>query len=138
MSMDMVANFCTSIRNAVAVRRRVLEVPHSKLKENVAAVMKKAGYLKDFQVESLDNVKKIIKIFPQYVNGHPAITEIKSVSTSGSRVYSSVEDMRPIKGGFGISIVSTNKGVMSDKAARKIEFGGKKNGVGGEVLCTIW
>ena len=138
MSQDVVADFCTSIRNSVAVKKRVVDVPHSSFKERIASVMKAEGYLKDYQVVLLDATKKLLRVFPRYVAGRSAITEIKSVSTCGSRVYSSGSVLWPLKNGFGIRILSTNKGVMSDRKAKAFVDNGKKVRLGGEVICTLW
>jgi small subunit ribosomal protein S8 len=138
MSMDVVADFCTSLRNGVAVKKRVVDVPHSGFKECIAAVMKEEGYLKDYQVIALDSTKKLLRVFPRYVTGRAAITEIKSISTCGSRVYCRASELWPLKNGFGIRILSTSKGVMSDRKAKAFVGDGKRIPLGGEVICTLW
>jgi len=138
MSRDVVADFCTIIRNAVAVKKRVVDIPYSTFKERIASVMKDEGYLKGYQVILLDAVKKNLRIFPKYLSGAPAITEIKSISTCGSRVYCSGNKLWPLKNGYGIRILSTNQGVMSDRKARSFVYDGKKICLGGEVICTLW
>jgi small subunit ribosomal protein S8 len=136
--MDVVADFCTSIRNGIAVKKRIVDVPHSGHKERIAKVMKDEGYLKDYQVIVLDASKKLLRVFPRYINGFSAINEIKSVSTCGSRYYCGGSKLRPLKNGFGIRIISTNKGVMADTKARSFMDNGKKVSLGGEVICTLW
>ncbi len=138
MSIDVLANFCTSLRNAIAVKKRVVECPHSTLKERVAVVMKEEGYLKDFQVISVDHAKKTLRLFPRYVSGVAAISEIKSVSKASCRVYKKSSDLVPVKNGWGIRILSTNKGVMSDVKAKQFSENGKKIKLGGEVICSLW
>ncbi len=139
MSVNMIANMCTSIRNAVAVGKRFVEVPHSKFKEQILSVMKSERFIRDYQVVSLDETKKIIKINLLYGAGnHPAINEIKAVSKSGCRVYCKGAELKPIKRGVGISILSTNHGVMSDSQLRKLKENGVRKLVGGEVICSLW
>jgi len=138
MSMDVIADFCTRIRNAIAVNKRIVDIPHSGYKERIARVMKEEGYLKDFQVILLDANKKLLRVFPRYISGFSAISEIRSVSTCGSRAYCRGGSLRPLKNGFGIRILSTSKGVMSDVKARSFVDNGKKVSLGGEIICSLW
>lgn len=138
MSMDVLADFCTSLRNAIAVKKRVVECPGSVLKERVAAVMKEEGYLRDYQVVDMGGVKKVLKLFPRYVSGVSVISEIKTISKAGSRVYRGSDDLPAIKNGLGIRVLSTNKGVMSDLKAKRYSENGKKVKLGGEVICSLW
>ena len=130
MSMqDPLADMLTRIRNAQMAEKTVVSMPSSKLKAAVAKVLKDEGYIADFQISS--EVKPQLSIELKYFEGKPVIEEVKRISRPGLRQYKSVEQLPKVSGGLGVSIVSTNKGVMTDRAARAA-------GVGGEVLCTVF
>lgn len=130
MSMqDPLADMLTRIRNAQMAEKAVVSMPSSTLKVAVAKVLKGEGYIADFQISS--EVKPQLTIELKYFEGRPVIEEVKRVSRPGLRQYKAVEDLPKVRGGLGVSIVSTNKGVMTDRAARAA-------GVGGEVLCTVF
>ena len=130
MSMqDPLADMLTRIRNAQMAEKTVVSMPSSKLKAAVAKVLKDEGYIADFQISS--EVKPQLSIELKYFEGKPVIEEVKRISRPGLRQYISVEQLPKVRGGLGVSIVSTNKGVMTDRAARAA-------GVGGEVLCTVF
>lgn len=130
MSMqDLLADMLTRIRNAQMAEKTVVSMPSSKLKAAVAKVLKDEGYIADFQISS--EVKPQLSIELKYFEGKPVIEEVKRISRPGLRQYKSVEQLPKVRGGLGVSIVSTNKGVMTDRAARAA-------GVGGEVLCTVF
>ncbi|MGV5438897.1 30S ribosomal protein S8 [Pseudomonas aeruginosa] len=130
MSMqDPLADMLTRIRNAQMAEKTVVSMPSSKLKAAVAKVLKDEGYIADFQISS--EVKPQLSIELKYFEGKPFIEEVKRISRPGLRQYKSVEQLPKVRGGLGVSIVSTNKGVMTDRAARAA-------GVGGEVLCTVF
>ncbi len=130
MSMqDPLADMLTRIRNAQMAEKAVVSMPSSTLKVAVAKVLKGEGYIADFQISS--EVKQQLTIELKYFEGRPVIEEVKRVSRPGLRQYKAVEDLPKVRGGLGVSIVSTNKGVMTDRAARAA-------GIGGEVLCTVF
>ena len=130
MSMqDPLADMLTRIRNAQMAEKTVVSMPSSKLKAAVAKVLKDEGYIADFQISS--EVKPQLSIELKYFEGKPVIEEVKRISRPGLRQYKSVEQLPKVRGGLGVSIVPTNKGVMTDRAARAA-------GVGGEVLCTVF
>ncbi|AJE22896.1 SSU ribosomal protein S8P [Azotobacter beijerinckii] len=130
MSMqDPLADMLTRIRNAQMAEKTVVSMPSSKLKVAVASVLKNEGYISDYQVSS--DIKPLLSIELKYFEGRPVIEELKRVSRPGLRQYKSVDQLPKVRGGLGVSIVSTNKGVMTDRAARAA-------GVGGEVLCTVF
>ena len=131
MSMDVIGDFLTIIRNGVMVSKRTIEAPYSRLKEQVAHILKEEGFIRDFKVEEYEETKKRLTLFLKYVQGESVIHEIERISTPGRRTYRGAQVFKPVIGGLGISIVTTNKGVMTNKQARKL-------GVGGEVLCTVW
>jgi len=128
---DPIADMLTRIRNAVQIERPYVDMPSSKLKVGIANVMKREGYIWDFEVieQSPQNVLRInLKYGP---NGERVIQKIARNSTPGCRVFAGSRELPRVLEGMGINILSTNKGVMSNREARK-------EGVGGEVLCTIW
>lgn len=130
MSMqDPIADMLTRIRNAQQVGMTSVTMPSSKLKKSVAEVLKNEGYVVDFKVE--EGVKPQLTIELKYFEGKPVIAELDRVSRPGLRAYSGKDKLPSVRGGLGIAIVSTSKGVMTDRAARAA-------GVGGEVLCTVF
>ena len=130
MSMqDPLADMLTRIRNAQMAEKPVVSMPSSKLKVAVAKVLKDEGYIAGYQISS--EVKSSLSIELKYFEGRPVIEEVKRVSRPGLRQYKSSDDLPKVRGGLGVSIVSTSKGVMTDRAARAA-------GVGGEVLCTVF
>ena len=133
MMTDPLADMLTRIRNAVRIERPIVEMPLSKVKRGVAEALKREGYIWDWREEDgEDKPGKQLFIDLKYgPNGERVIRHIKRVSKPGRRVYSRAVDLRPILNGLGISIISTSRGVISDREARQ-----KK--LGGEVLCELW
>ena len=127
---DPIADMLTRIRNAMRINRNQVNVKASNICEGVAAVLKKEGYIEDF--DRIDDGKQgILRITLKYdQQGRSIINEIKRVSRPGRRAYSSVDELPRVLAGMGIAIVSTSKGVMSDKSCREAN-------VGGEILCTV-
>jgi len=131
MSMqDPLSDMLTRIRNAQMAGKAQVEMPGSKLKAAVASVLKEEGYIVDFAT-SQDGSKPRLSIQLKYYEGKPVIAEIDRVSRPGLRNYAGKGDLPSVRGGLGIAIVSTSRGVMTDRAARAA-------GVGGEVLCTVF
>lgn len=133
MMTDPIADMLTRIRNAVRIERPVVEMPHSKVKRGVAEVLKREGYIWDWREEQADGTpgRQLLIDLKYGPNGERVIRHIKRVSKPGRRVYSGAKELRPILNGLGISIISTSRGVVSDREARQ------KN-LGGEVLCELW
>ena len=133
MMTDPIADMLTRIRNAVRVEKPVVGMPLSKVKRGVAEVLKREGYIWDWREEEIDGAPtKHLMIDLKYgPNGERVIRHIKRVSKPGRRVYSRANRLRPVLNGLGISILSTSRGVVSDREARQ------KN-LGGEVLCELW
>ncbi len=130
MSMsDPIADMLTRIRNGQSADKVSVSMPASKFKEAVANVLKEEGYIQDWRVEG-EGSKKQLAIDLKYYMGAPVIEKIKKVSRPGLRIYKSAEELPQVIGGMGIAIISTSKGVMTDRAARE-------NGQGGEVICTV-
>ena len=127
---DPIGDLITRIRNAQMRRRSTLTSPASALRARLLQVLKDEGYIRDFrEIES--EGRKELEVELKYYEGAPAIHEISRVSKPGRRVYSAIKDLRLVRNGLGISILSTPKGVMSDAAARTAN-------VGGEILCEVY
>jgi len=130
MSMqDPLADMLTRIRNAQMAEKSVVSMPSSKLKGAVAKVLKDEGYIAGYQSSS--EIKPLLSIELKYFEGRAVIEEVNRISRPGLRQYKSTDDLPKVRGGLGVAIVSTNKGVMTDRSARAA-------GVGGEVLCTVF
>ncbi len=131
MSVDTIGDFLTIIRNGVLTSKKSVSAPYSRLKFEIAQILKDEGFIRDVVIDEQDAVKKQIKIGLKYMKGESVIHEITRISTPGRRNYVGHSSYKPVIGGLGVSIVTTNQGVMSSKKARI-------RGVGGEVLCTVW
>jgi len=132
MSMtDPVADMFTRIRNGSKEKFDKIDVPSSKLKREIAKILKDEGFIKNFKVLTDDHEHEMIRIFLKYDATKKGIIHIKRVSRPGRRVYVGIDRIPSIMSGLGISILSTPKGILTDKAARKAN-------VGGEVLCYVW
>lgn len=130
MSMtDPIADLLTRIRNAQAMRMAEVSLPSSKAKEAIVRVLKDEGYVADYSVRNV-GAKSEMTIRLKYHGGRPVIEKIQRVSRPGLRIYRSKDEIPVVIGGYGIAVVSTSQGVMSDRAARAI-------GQGGEVLCIV-
>jgi small subunit ribosomal protein S8 len=131
MTSDPIADMLTRVRNAIVARHPKVDVPASKLKAEVARILKEEGYIANYKVAE-EGVKKVIKIYLKYgPNNSPVITKIERISRPGCRVYVGATDIPRVQGGLGINILTTPRGVMTGRHAHK-------EGVGGEVLCQIW
>lgn len=131
MSRDIIGDFLTVIRNALLVYKRNVIVPSSTVKVAIAQVLKDEGFIKDFQIIRKDKGKTFLDISLKYVNGQPAINEILRVSKPGCRSYERSNNITQVVGGLGVSILTTNRGIMTDRQARELA-------VGGEIICHIW
>ena len=133
MMTDPIADMLTRIRNGVSVERPHVEMPLSKVKRGVAEVLKREGYIWDFQEEEVEGQPiKSLRLDLKYgPNGERVIRKIRRVSKPGRRVYSRANELAPVLNGLGISVVSTSRGVLSDREARQ-------RNLGGEVLCEVW
>jgi len=131
MTSDPIADMLTRVRNAMSARHAKVDVPASKLKTEIARILKEEGYIANFKVAE-EGVKKVIKIYLKYAsNNSPVITRIERVSRPGCRVYVGRDDIPRVQGGLGINILTTPRGVMTGRTAHK-------EGVGGELLCQIY
>lgn len=130
---DPIADFLTRIRNAISANRRIVEIPASNLKKEITKVLHEKGYIHGYKFIEGDRPQGVIKIALKYnpSTNAPAIIGIQRVSRPGLRKYTQAKDMPKVLNGLGIAIISTSKGVMTDKEARKLN-------IGGEVLCYVY
>ena len=132
MTTDPIADMLTRIRNAARAKHPRVDLPSSKLKIEIARILKDEGYLANFKMVEETKGKKVLRVFLRYTpDRRSVITDLRRVSRPGSRRYVGKFGIRPVVGGMGISIVSTPRGVMTGESARK-------EGVGGELLCEVW
>ncbi len=129
MMTDPIADMLTRIRNALSAGKLNVNMPDSKQKRAIAQVLKDEGFIADFAQAEAD-AKPVLNIDLKYYDGKPVIENIKRISRPGLRIYKGKNDLPKVMGGLGVAIVSTSKGLMSDRAARKAGFGG-------EILCTV-
>lgn len=128
--MDSIGNFLTIIRNGIRVSKPFVIAPYSKMNQAIADNLQKEGFLRS--VEAVDHAgKKQLKIGLKYVSGESVIHDLQRVSKLSCRSYVGVNKIKPVIGGLGLSIMTTNRGVISHKEAKRL-------GVGGEVICTVW
>jgi small subunit ribosomal protein S8 len=128
---DPVADLLTRIRNAVSARQQKLDLPASKLKMEIARILKEEGYISNFKATE-ENGRKVLRVYLKYSsNNDAAITNLARVSRPGCRVYVGHQEIPRVLGGLGINILTTPKGVMTGRQARK-------SGIGGEILCEVW
>jgi small subunit ribosomal protein S8 len=128
---DQIADMLTIIRNALAVKKPFAVVPFSKLKMELAKLLLKNGFVEKVDTEGR-KVKKEIKIYLKYNEDKtPAISGLKRISKPGQRIYKKYRELKPVKFGYGIAVISTSKGLLTDKEARKQKLGG-------EVICEVW
>lgn len=131
MTADPIADMLTRVRNALIARHPKVDVPASRLKNELARILKEEGYIQNFKLTE-EGPKKYIRLYLKYTPANlPVISRIERVSRPGCRVYVNTKEIPRILGGLGINILTTPKGVMTGNTARK-------EGVGGEVLCQIW
>ena len=130
MSKDVIANFLTIVRNGIARSKSYVTSDFSSFRYEIAKILKEEGYISDVLVVDQEDQKKL-KVVLKYVDGESVIHEITRVSKPSRRIYKSVDNLKPVIGGLGVNILTTSKGIMTDKAAQKQR-------VGGELICTVW
>lgn len=128
--MDSIGNFLTIIRNGLTVGKRTVVSPYSRIVHNIAQVLKQEGFILNFEPIEQDS-KKRLKITLKYVDGQSVIHSLKRISKPSIRIYAGSKNIKPVIGNLGISILTTSKGIMTDKQARS-------QSVGGEILCSVW
>ena len=132
MQTDPISDLLTRIRNAAKARHARVELPASKLKIEIARVLKEEGFISTYKVVDESKTRKALRVFLKYTpDKSSVISDLRRVSRPGSRRYVGAEDIRPVFGGLGVSILSTPRGVMTGRTARKQRLGG-------ELLCEIW
>ncbi len=130
---DPIADMLTRIRNANTAKHDTVDIPSSKMKESIAEILKKEGYIKDYEIVKDEKGFSTIHVTMKYGKdkNEKIISGLKRISKPGLRVYANTDELPKVLGGLGIAIISTNKGVVTDKEARKLN-------VGGEVLAFVW
>ena len=127
---DPIADFLTRLRNASKAKKVRVDIPASNMKKSLAGILKQQKFIEDFSVIE-DNKQNLLRIQLKYSNGLPALNGLKRVSTPGLRVYKSSQELPKVLNGLGIAVISTQKGLLTDKEARR-------EALGGEVVCYIW
>ena len=129
---DPIADFLTRVRNANTAMKKSVDIPNSNMKVSLSQILKDGGFIKDYEViADQDSVKKNIRVYLKYDNKTRVISGLKRISKPSLRVYVGKDEIPKVLGGLGVAILSTSKGVMTDKKARR-------EGMGGEVLCYVW
>jgi small subunit ribosomal protein S8 len=129
--MDTIGQFLTSIRNAGAAKLEKVDVPSSNMRVGIAKILQDEGYIRSFKVAK-DSKQGVMRVYLRYdENGKHIISKIQRVSTPGRRLYSKAADIPFVRSGYGFSILSTNKGIVSSKQAKHLKLGG-------EILCEVW
>ncbi|HEY8463917.1 MAG TPA: 30S ribosomal protein S8 [Bacillota bacterium] len=127
---DPIADMLTRIRNATIVRDKVVEIPASKIKKEIVRILKEEGYIQDFELIE-DGKQGIVKVYLKYNGKEKVISGLKRISKPGLKVYARKDEIPRVLGGLGIAVMSTSKGIMTDRKARA-------EGIGGEVICYVW
>jgi small subunit ribosomal protein S8 len=132
MSMtDPIADMLTRIRNACGSKHRRVDMPLSKMKAEIARILKENNYIQDYQTLETDEGRQVLRVRLKYAGGQPVIRQLQRVSTPGLRKYVGVGDIPRVRNGLGLAILSTNKGLMSDREARQSR-------TGGELVAVVW
>ncbi|NWF49392.1 MAG: 30S ribosomal protein S8 [Ignavibacteriaceae bacterium] len=127
---DPISDYLTRIRNASSARKQRVEIPSSKMKLSLTEILKRQGYIEDYRVLE-DNKQNVIQIVLKYRGGMPGITGLRRISTPGLRIYKAADSLPRVLNGLGTAIISTSKGLLTDREARQAS-------IGGEVVCYIW
>jgi small subunit ribosomal protein S8 len=128
---DPISDFLTRLRNASKARREDCVAPYSKLKENVAVILKTEGYVSDHTTGTDADGHKTLVVKLKYVDTAPAITGIRRMSTPGRRLYCRADEIPPVLNGLGVAILSTSRGLLKDQDCRRLKLGG-------ELICNVW
>ncbi|MGB7729498.1 MAG: 30S ribosomal protein S8 [Candidatus Acidiferrum sp.] len=132
MQTDPIADFLTRVRNAAAAKHQRVDIPVSKLKTEIARILKEEGYISTYKMVEENKARKTLRIFLKYTaDRRSVISGVKRISRPGQRNYRGAMEIKPVVGGLGISILTTPKGLMTGRAARKAN-------IGGELLCEVW
>jgi small subunit ribosomal protein S8 len=132
MSMtDPISDYLTRLRNALKAGKKTVDIPASKFKESISGILKKSSFIEDYKIIETEKKFKMLSIRLKYTDGNSVILGLKRISRPGIRRYVNSEEIPRVRNGFGIAIVSTSKGLLTDREARDMK-------VGGEVVCHIW
>lgn len=127
---DPISDLLTRIRNAIGANKRRVDIPSSKMKESIARILKEQKFINDYEVIT-DDKQNVLRVYLRYLNGQPSLTGLEKISKPGLRQYASADNLPRVLNGYGTAIISTSKGLMTEKQARK-------ENIGGEVVCHIW
>lgn len=128
---DPIADFLTRVRNAIGAGKKTVDIPASNIKKGIAEIMKNTHFISDYSLIETDGVKKFISLKLKYNDGVSVIEGLRRISKPGIRTYKDSENIPRVRNGLGIAVISTSKGLMTDKQARAQK-------IGGEVICEIW
>lgn len=130
MLTDPIADMLTRIRNAIRIKAEKIDIPLSKMKLEVAKILKEEGFIRAYKILK-DKKQGILRVIPKYLDNESVIAGLKRISKPGRRVYVGTNGIPRVMGGLGIAIITTSKGILSDKVCRR-------DGVGGEIICYVW
>jgi small subunit ribosomal protein S8 len=130
MLTDPIADMLTRVRNAVHIKAEKVDIPISKMKLEIAKILKEEGFIRAYKILK-DRRQGILRVIPKYVDNASVISGLKRISKPGRRVYVGSDEIPKVMGGLGVAILTTSKGIMSDKSCRR-------DSVGGEVICHVW
>ncbi len=130
MLTDPIADMLTRVRNAVHIKAEKVDIPISKMKLEIAKILKEEGFIRAYKILK-DRRQGILRVIPKYMDNASVISGLKRISKPGRRVYVGSDEIPKVMGGLGVAILTTSKGVMSDKSCRR-------DSVGGEVICHVW
>jgi len=130
MVTDPISDMLTRIRNALQIRAEKVDIPASRMKVEIARILKEEGFIKTYKILK-DKRQGILRLVPRYVESESVMSGLKRISKPGRRIYVGSKEIPKVMGGVGIAILTTSKGIMSDKVSRR-------EGVGGEVICHVW
>ncbi|OGW39917.1 MAG: 30S ribosomal protein S8 [Nitrospirae bacterium RBG_13_39_12] len=130
MLTDPIADMLTRIRNAVRIKAEKVDIPISKVKLEIAKILKEEGFIRAYKILK-DRKQGILRVIPKYLDTESVISGLRRISKPGRRVYVNTKEIPRVMGGLGIAILTTSKGILSDKACRR-------EGVGGEIICYVW
>ena len=130
MLTDPIADMLTRIRNAMQIKAEKVDIPISKMKLEIAKILKEEGFIRAYKILK-DRRQGILRVIPKYMENESVITGLKRISKPGRRVYAGSEEIPSVMGGLGVAILTTSNGILSDRTCRQ-------KGIGGEVLCHVW
>jgi small subunit ribosomal protein S8 len=130
MLTDPIADMLTRIRNAMQIKAEKVDIPISKIKLEIAKILKEEGFIRAYKILK-DRKQGILRVIPKYMENESVITGLKRISKPGRRVYAGSDEIPSVMGGLGVAILTTSKGILSDRTCRR-------EGIGGEVICHVW